>query len=247
MNYQEKIFIVNDMQIKYIVSYRKVKYSRLEFKNLKLHVVLPLGVKNEEDILNKNRKWIYEKNAMILAIIDEMSNYDLNPVMNTDEFYSYVRKMVEQFAGELGVKVKKIIPRSDIESENREEKDQNIFDEKGEVVASPTEETFSSKRRRYFMSNSTFNIGSRVYIKKMTSQWGSKTKEQNISICSSVRYLPEKLIDYIVFHEVAHFLVVKHNKKFWRLVASKYGNYKEYEAELKKYMIVLENKLKNTN
>ena len=41
-------------------------------------------------------------------------------------------------------------PRSDIESENRDEKDQNIFDEKSEVVTESTDKIFSSKKMKIF-------------------------------------------------------------------------------------------------
>jgi len=79
----------------------------------------------------------------------------------------------------------------------------------------------------------------RVRVRKMTSRWGSMNSNKNITISSYARFLPEKLIEYIIFHEIAHFLNFKHDKKFWEIIESRYRNYKKYEQELSGYWFLL--------
>jgi len=44
--------------------------------------------------------------------------------------------------------------------------------------------------------------------------------------------LPVKLIEYVIFHEIAHLIVKKHNEVFWRIVSQRFKNYKKIEKEL---------------
>jgi len=74
-----------------------------------------------------------------------------------------------------------------------------------------------------------------VYFRKMKSRWGSCSSKKNISINRYLIYLPENLIEYLVFHEIAHLVELNHSKKFWAIIHSKFPNYKEIEKELSIY------------
>ena len=50
--------------MEYEVSYRNIKYPRLEFKTGRLLLVLPKGQKPEE-IIEKHKKWIEKKREFI--------------------------------------------------------------------------------------------------------------------------------------------------------------------------------------
>jgi len=47
--------------------------------------------------------------------------------------------------------------------------------------------------------------------------------------------MPGELIDYVVYHEVAHLKQMRHNDKFWGILAKKFPHYKELEKELSIY------------
>ena len=55
-------------------------------------------------------------------------------------------------------------------------------------------------------------------LKPMRSQWGSCNSKGIIAINTKLMYLPERLVAYIVHHEVVHLLVHAHNQKFRKLV-----------------------------
>ena len=84
----------------------------------------------------------------------------------------------------------------------------------------------------------------KITIRKMISKWGSLSSKGNISINSYVRFLPEYLIEYIIYHEMIHFLERKHNAIFWKLIKNKYENYKEYEKELCSYWFLIQCEIK---
>ncbi len=75
----------------------------------------------------------------------------------------------------------------------------------------------------------------RIYFRRMKSRWGSCSSKGNITINRYLMYLPENLIEYLVFHEMAHLLELNHSKKFWDVIYSKFPDYKEIEKELSIY------------
>jgi predicted metal-dependent hydrolase len=88
----------------------------------------------------------------------------------------------------------------------------------------------------------TLNVTiNKVYFKKMKSRWGSCSSKKNISINVYLKYLPENLIEYVVFHEIAHLVELNHSKKFWNLISSKFGDYKNLEKELSIYWFAVKN------
>jgi len=46
------------------------------------------------------------------------------------------------------------------------------------------------------------------------------------------KYLPERLIEYVIFHEMAHSWERKHNERFWNAVSKKFKDHQKREKEL---------------
>lgn len=72
----------------------------------------------------------------------------------------------------------------------------------------------------------------KVRFRRMKSRWGSCSAEGNISLNTRLRYLPTSLIEYVVFHELAHLVERKHDKNFWNIIRQEFPDYKEWEGEL---------------
>ncbi|MBS1551968.1 MAG: DUF45 domain-containing protein [Bacteroidetes bacterium] len=72
----------------------------------------------------------------------------------------------------------------------------------------------------------------RVAFRNITSKWASCSKYGNLVFNTDMKYLPSRLISYIVFHEMVHMISRKHNAKFWEVINTKYENHKELEREL---------------
>jgi hypothetical protein len=60
---------------------------------------------------------------------------------------------------------------------------------------------------------------SRVKLKLMVSRWGSCNPEKkSISLSSNLAHYPKECTDYVIVHELAHFVHPNHSDKFWELV-----------------------------
>lgn len=85
-----------------------------------------------------------------------------------------------------------------------------------------------------------------VYFKRMKTRWGSCSSKKNININIYLMHLPFYLIEYVVYHELAHLIEMGHNKKFWSIISNKYPNYKNMEDELLIYWLLVRKLIENT-
>ncbi|PIV63506.1 MAG: metal-dependent hydrolase [bacterium (Candidatus Ratteibacteria) CG01_land_8_20_14_3_00_40_19] len=83
----------------------------------------------------------------------------------------------------------------------------------------------------------------KVFLRRMKSKWGSLSSRKNLTINTFVKYLPNWLIKYVVFHEMVHLIERKHNERFWKIIGAKYENYQRYETYLLKYWFLIQKKI----
>jgi predicted metal-dependent hydrolase len=79
----------------------------------------------------------------------------------------------------------------------------------------------------------------KIYFKKASEKWASCGSDGNITVNTLMRQLPEKLIDYVIFHEVAHRMQMDHNKEFWRIVAKRYPERQRFDLELFVFWLIV--------
>lgn len=71
-------------------------------------------------------------------------------------------------------------------------------------------------------------------IRKMTTRWGVCNRNaQKITLNSDLIKYGVAEIDYVIIHELSHFLVFNHSKDFWAYVSKYCPNYKEIRKKLK--------------
>jgi predicted metal-dependent hydrolase len=66
----------------------------------------------------------------------------------------------------------------------------------------------------------------------MKTKWASHSQNNNLTINTLLKFLPEDLIRYIVYHETAHNVERKHNEIFWSLIKRKHPDYQTKEENL---------------
>ena len=59
-----------------------------------------------------------------------------------------------------------------------------------------------------------------ITVRDTRSRWGSCSGRGNLSFSWRLIFAPERVIDYVVAHEVAHLAEMNHGPRFWRLVES---------------------------
>ena len=74
---------------------------------------------------------------------------------------------------------------------------------------------------------------SKVRIKDIKYAWGSCSSKKNITINLKLATKEEKVIEYVVLHEMCHLREMNHSKNFWSLVEENMSDYKMYKEKLK--------------
>ena len=78
----------------------------------------------------------------------------------------------------------------------------------------------------------TFNT---VSIRSQKTQWGSCSRNNNISLNVKLVLLPEDLVDYVILHELVHTRIPNHSNGFWEELDRHVGNSKAFASRLRKY------------
>ena len=76
----------------------------------------------------------------------------------------------------------------------------------------------------------------KVTVRNARTRWGSCSPNNNISLSIHLMKLPDKLIDYVIIHELCHTIHKNHGHKFHRLLTEKTaGAHPILRKELRKY------------
>jgi len=59
----------------------------------------------------------------------------------------------------------------------------------------------------------------RIYIRDQKTRWGSCSVKKNLSFNWRIIMMPERVIDYIIIHELCHLKYMDHSHTFWNMVA----------------------------
>ena len=85
----------------------------------------------------------------------------------------------------------------------------------------------------------------RIYFKKMKTKWASHSKNGNLTVNTLLKHLPKDMIEYIIYHEIAHSIERKHNERFWRLIDKKFTDYETKEKDLLTYWFIIQKTIHN--
>ncbi len=71
-----------------------------------------------------------------------------------------------------------------------------------------------------------------VRLSNARTQWGSCQAAGRVLLNWRLVHMPERLIDYVVAHEIAHLLEMNHSPRFWSLLESVYPGCRAARREL---------------
>lgn len=83
----------------------------------------------------------------------------------------------------------------------------------------------------------------KITFRKMRTKWGSCSHNHNLTLNSLLAYLPEHLIEYVIFHEIAHTHDRKHASNFWDIIERKFADHQKREVELFGYWFLIQKKM----
>ena len=93
---------------------------------------------------------------------------------------------------------------------------------------------FAHTRLQHFSKQYGFSYH-KLSIRNQKSRWGSCSRKGDISLNYRIIFLPERLADYIIVHELCHTREMNHSKRFWALVAMAIPDHRERRKEIRRY------------
>lgn len=76
-------------------------------------------------------------------------------------------------------------------------------------------------------------------FKTAKTRWGSCSYNNNINLNINLMTLPDKMIEYVLIHELCHTKIKNHSKDFWKLVENCMPDYKEIRKKLKQTKTII--------
>lgn len=78
-----------------------------------------------------------------------------------------------------------------------------------------------------------------VGIKTFRSRWGSCTAKGKLEFNWQIMMVPNRMVDYVVIHELCHLIRHDHSPEFWREVARVMSDYRECREWLRENALML--------
>lgn len=95
-----------------------------------------------------------------------------------------------------------------------------------------------TKRVEHYSSLSGFKYN-QIKITSAQKRWGSCSANNNLNFPKKLALAPDKVIDYVVVHELCHIKEKNHSQKFWNEVSKLMPEYKKYRKWLKDHGYLL--------
>lgn len=140
--------------------------------------------------------------------------------------------MVEKFIREKGSWI--VEKLDELKKANPQPK--TILDKKSYKREKERARKIITERVNYFGNLYGFRF-ERIAIRAQRTRWGSCAKNGNLNFNYKMIYLPERIMDYIIVHELCHLDQFNHSKRFWFLVSEIIPDYRELRRKLKKINI----------
>ena len=77
----------------------------------------------------------------------------------------------------------------------------------------------------------------RISIREQKTRWGSCSSEGNLNFNCRLLFVPDRIVDYVVIHELAHRRFMNYSKAFWKEVEKYMPDYKEQKKLLSRFAI----------
>lgn len=77
-------------------------------------------------------------------------------------------------------------------------------------------------------------------FRSMRSKWASCSRRSHLTLNTTMSYLPGRMIEYILYHELNHTYERKHNIAYWQRVSTRFPDYRKCEQDLFAYWFLIQ-------
>ncbi len=195
--------------INFNVVIKNIKNPRIEIgDNFKIIIN---NENNLDSFINDNYKWIYKKCNFIKSCMDKSKNILDNNLIIMNQNFSFGNTKYIDFEN-------KIINKNI----------NNIIFKK--IIINKLNKKILYKINDY---KNKYDFGyNKITIRNQKTKWGSCSSENNLNFNMKIAFIPENLFNYVIFHELVHTKIKKHDKIFYEYVYKEFKDYKELDNEL---------------
>lgn len=218
---QQRKINLNQKEINYTLHLsNKAKYLRLQINsNDELEVIIPKRYRHE-----KAEHFILQKKNWILKHLREKPRA---------AFYFFGKEIKVQINYDLFVKKPQIIYSNKKLIANTPAGYSFTQDEVYNLWLRHKAKIYIPKRVQELSKYTGFNY-KKITIRSQKTRWGSCSANGRLSFNYRLLRFSEKVVDYVIIHELCHLQELNHSKKFWKLVEGFCPDYKSLKRELRK-------------
>ena len=74
----------------------------------------------------------------------------------------------------------------------------------------------------------------RLTIRRQKTVWGSCSDKRNINVNQNLLFLPERMVHYVLLHELSHLEQLNHSPLFWDLLETRFKGSRDMSARVRK-------------
>ena len=74
----------------------------------------------------------------------------------------------------------------------------------------------------------------RLTIRRQKTVWGSCSDKRNINVNQNLLFLPERMVHYVLLHELSHLEQLNHSTLFWDLLETRFKGSRDMSASVRK-------------
>ncbi len=200
---------INFNGINFNIVIKNVKNPRIE-----LGEDFKIIINNENNLssfINNNYEWLYKKSNFIKSCIKKSNNILNNNLIIMNDNFSYGNVDYIDFEN-------KII-----------NKDINYIIFKKIIINKLNKKIID--KLDYYKNKYNFNYN-KITIRNEKTKWGNCSSDNNLNFNIKIAFIPENLFNYIIFHEIIHSKIKKHNKIFYNYISKEFNDYKKLDEEL---------------
>lgn len=196
----------------------RAKRPRIDFRKGRIRVTIPENSKlDPEEVLESKSGWVLEKWS------------------EAEEF----REKIPERSFEEGGKIPVLGEEKEIFIEKRRssEVEENIFLAEHLVERNGVKEevrnALKKKSRRVFQEKAdefSEEVGGgfeKIFLRDQETRWGSCSSKNNLNFNWRLVLGPEKVLEYVVVHELVHLEEMNHSERFWSKVESIFPEHRE--------------------
>jgi predicted metal-dependent hydrolase len=223
---------------------RLQRNNRSKYMRLRVHpdkgivVSIPGGISENQaiDFVTRKKDWIKKSLAKTQQVADKLSNFTSETEFRT-KFHELKIERHNKQTLKFDVRGNELIVYYPDNVDVQHEKVQQF-------VRHAITETMRYEAKKYLPERTNdiavknnLNVG-RITVRNNKTRWGSCSGKNNISLNIHLMRLPDELIDYVIYHELAHIKVKSHSETFWQFLETLLPGARRFDKKLNNYHLV---------